>query len=170
MTQAQKPEPGVKAPLGLRLIAAAKLVKGFALSFISLGILNLIHKDLDAVALRFVLAFRISPENKFVVILLEKLGLVEPATLVRLGILTALYSSVLLVEGFSLWLGAGWAEYMVLVSTGLFVPEEYLTMFKRFTWLKLSVVVINGVILIYVAQLVWKGYKHRRSARAATPA
>ena len=107
-------QPAPKAPLGLRLIAAAKLAKGIVLSFLSLGILDLIHKDVAAVALHFVLAFRISPENRFVVLLLEKLGLVEPATLVRLGILTALYASVLLVEGLGLWFGAGWAEYMVV--------------------------------------------------------
>jgi uncharacterized membrane protein (DUF2068 family) len=161
------PKPETKAPVGLRLIAAAKLVKGLVLSFISLGIMDLIHKDVAAVALRFVLAFRISPENRFVVLLLEKLGLVEPATLVRLGILSALYASVQLVEGFGLWLGAGWAEYMVVISSGLFVPEECLSTYRSFTWLKLSILVVNAVILVYVAHLVWSRYRHRRSERAA---
>ena len=164
---APKPEPVTKAPLGLRLIAAAKLVKGFILSFLSLGILDLIHKDLAAVALHFVVAFRISPENRFVVLLLEKLGLVEPSTLVRLGVLSALYASVLLIEGFGLWLGAGWAEYMVVISSGLFVPEECLATFQHFTWLRLSILVINAVILVYVANLVWKRYRLRESERAA---
>lgn len=164
---APEPEPLTKAPIGLRLIAAAKLVKGFILSFLSLGILDLIHKDLAAVALHFVVVFRISPENRFVVLLLEKLGLVEPSTLVRLGVLSALYASVLLIEGFGLWLGAGWAEYMVVISSGLFVPEECLATFRHFTWLRLSILVINAVILVYVANLVWKRYRLRESARAA---
>jgi uncharacterized membrane protein (DUF2068 family) len=159
--------PEVKAPLGLRLIAGAKLVKGVVLSFISLGILDLIHKDVAAVALRFVLAFRISPENRFVVLLLEKLGLVDPATLVRLGILSALYASVLLVEGLGLWIGAGWAEYMVVISSGLFVPEECLATYRNFTWLKLSILLVNAVILVYVANLVWCRYRQRRAERAA---
>jgi uncharacterized membrane protein (DUF2068 family) len=159
--------PETKAPMGLRLIAAAKLVKGVILSFVSLGILDLMHRDIAAVALHFVLAFRISPENRFVVLLLEKLGLVESATLVRLGILSALYASVLLVEGFGLWLGAGWAEYMVVISSGLFVPEEFLATYRNFTWLKLSILLVNAVILVYVANLVWGRYRQRRSERAA---
>ena len=163
---AQGSKPEIKAPMGLRLIAGAKLVKGFLLSFISLGILDVIHKDVAAIALRFVLAFRISPENRFVVLLLEKLGLVEPATLMRLGILSALYASVLLVEGFGLWLGAGWAEYMVVISSGLFVPEECLATYRNFTWLKLAILVVNAVILVYIASLVWNRYSKRKSEKA----
>lgn len=155
-----------KAPLGLKLIAAAKLAKGVALSFLSLGIFDMIHKDLAAEALRFVQLARISPENRYVEIMLDKLGLVEPATLVRLGIASALYASILLVEGLGLWMGAAWAEYIVVISSGIFVPEECLAILHRFTWLRLSILVVNGIIFVYVAMLVWERYHFRRSARA----
>ncbi|HMD60004.1 MAG TPA: DUF2127 domain-containing protein [Opitutaceae bacterium] len=156
-----------KAPLGLRLIAAAKLAKGLVLACVSLGFLNLIHKDLPSIALRLAEAARISPENRYVVLALEKLGLVEPATLVRLGILSALFASILLVEGFGLWIGAAWAEYMVVISSGLFVPEECLIIIHRFTWLRFSILAVNAVILVYVARLVWSRYRLRRLERAA---
>ena len=156
-----------KAPLGLRLIAAAKLAKGVALSFLSLGIFDLIHKDLAAVALHLVQVARISPENGYVELILVRLGLIEPATLVRLGIASALYASILLVEGLGLWLGAAWAEYVVVISSGVFVPEECIALLHRFTWFKLSILAINGIILVYVAALVWKRYQHRQLAAAA---
>ncbi len=132
----------------------------------SLGILDLIHKDLAAEALHIVQFVRISPENRFVVLMLDKLGLVETKTLVHLGILTALDASVTLVEGLGLWLGAAWAEYMVVISSGIFVPEEFLAMLRHFTWFRLSILVVNGIICVYVAGLVWGRYKHRRSAAA----
>jgi uncharacterized membrane protein (DUF2068 family) len=171
VTTQQRFGPGEKAPLGLRLIAAAKLVKGVTLSFLSLGIFDLIHKDLASEALRFVQLARISPENRFVVLLLDKLCLVEPSTLVRLGVLSALYASILLVEGFGLWIGAAWAEYMVVISTGVFVPEECLAAFQHFTWFRISILLINTAILFYVVHLVWNRYKIRKSekAQAADP-
>ncbi len=156
-----------KAPLGLRLIAAAKLAKGVVLACLSLGLLDLIHRDLAAVALRFVQVARISPENKYVLLLLDKLGLVDPATLARLGILSAVYATIDFVEGLGLWLGAAWAEYIVVISTGLFVPEECLAVIHKFTWLRFSILLINGIILVYVARLVWDRYKARRASRAA---
>jgi uncharacterized membrane protein (DUF2068 family) len=156
-----------KAPLGLKIIAAAKIVKGVALAGLSLGVFDLIHKDLAAVALHFVQVARISPENRYVALMLEKLGLVEPSTLKRLGELSALYAAILLVEGLGLWLGAAWAEYIVVISSGIFVPEECIATLHHFTWLRLSILILNGVILAYVVHLVWTRYKDRRASRAA---
>lgn len=158
--------PRKKSPLGLRLIAGVKLVKGFSLAGLSLGVFNLIHKDLEAVVQRWIEALRISPENKYVALILEKAGLIDPATLKKLGVLSALYASVLLIEGFGLWLGAGWAEYMVVVSTGIFVPEEIIAIFQHPTWARLALLIVNGAILAYVVVLVWKRYKEKRADRA----
>lgn len=158
-----------KSPLGLRLIAGAKIAKGAILACVSLGLLDLIHKDLPAIALRFAEAIRISPENRYVALALEKLGLVEPSTLKKLGALSALYALIQLTEGLGLWLGAAWAEYMVVISTGLFIPEECLAIMRHFSWLRLSILLINAVILVYVVKIVWDRYQHRKAtAPAAT--
>ena len=157
----------VKAPWGLKLIAGAKIAKGAALACLSLGVFDLIHKDLTAIALRFVQIARISPENKYVELGLEKLGLVEPATLVRLGMLSVLYASIQLIEGLGLWFGAAWAEYMVVVSTGLFVPEECLGLIHKPSGLRLALLGVNVAILAYVAHVVWNRYRERRSSRQA---
>jgi uncharacterized membrane protein (DUF2068 family) len=156
-----------KAPVGLKVIAAAKLAKGVAVAFLSLGVFDLIHRDLGELARRLVHAARISPENRYVALALERLGLIDPAMLVRLGILTALDASIQLVEGFGLWIGAAWAEYLVVISTGIFVPEEFLAMIHNFTWPRVAILVINAVILVYVATLVWRRTRERMAARAA---
>jgi uncharacterized membrane protein (DUF2068 family) len=161
-----------KAPLGIKLIAGAKIAKGIALACLSLGVFDLIHKDLTALAERFVQIVRISPENKYVELALEKLGLVEPSTLIRLGMLSALYASIQLIEGLGLWFGAAWAEYMVVISTGIFVPEECIGMLHHPTWLRLAILVVNALILVYVVWIVWNRYVKRRAERlpaAETP-
>jgi uncharacterized membrane protein (DUF2068 family) len=157
----------IKAPIGLRLIAGAKIAKGVALACLSLGVFDLIHKDLTAIAQRFVQIARISPENKYVELLLEKLGLVEPSTLVRLGMLSALFASIEMIEGLGLWFGAAWAEYVVVISTGLFIPEEFIGIARHPSWLRLVILLINGAILVYVVWIVWRRYQIRRSEKAA---
>lgn len=155
-----------KAPLGLRLIAAAKIAKGVAFAGLALGVFGLVHKNVEDVARHFVQVVRISPENHYVELLLVKLGVVEPATLRRLGELTALDATIQLVEGLGLWFGAWWAEYLVVISTGLFVPEECLGTLRHFTWVRLTILIINVAMLIYVAQLVFKRHRARAVARA----
>jgi len=163
---AEKP----KAPLGLRLIAAAKIVKGAAFAGLALGVFGLVHKNLEDVARHFVQVFRISPENHYVELLLVKLGVVEPSTLRRLGELTALDATIQLLEGLGLWFGAWWAEYLVVISTGLFVPQECLVTYAHFTWVRLTILVLNLAMFAYVAQLVLGRHRARAAARAAAKA
>ncbi|HEY4988161.1 MAG TPA: DUF2127 domain-containing protein, partial [Opitutaceae bacterium] len=75
----------LKAPMGLKIIAGAKIAKGVALAGLSLGVFDLIHKDLTSVAMHFVQVLKISPENHYVELALEKLGVIEPSTLRRFG-------------------------------------------------------------------------------------
>jgi uncharacterized membrane protein (DUF2068 family) len=154
-----------KAPIGLRLIAAMKIVKGCAMAGLALGVFGLVHKDLEAMARHFVQVFRISPENHYVELLLEKLGVVEPAELRKLGILTAFDASVQLLEGLGLWFGAWWAEYLVVISTGLFIPTEAAGTIEKFSGLRLTVLILNLAMFIYVAQLVFRRHIARRAAR-----
>lgn len=163
----EAPKPVEKrAPIGIRMIAGVKIAKGVALSFLTLGVFDLIHKDLTAIAQRFVQIARISPENKYVELALEKLGLVEPATLIRLGELSALYASIELIEGLGLWFGAAWAEYVVVVSTGIFVPEEFLSLLRHPTWLRFGILVVNAAIFVYTALVVWNRHGQRKEAKA----
>src|ERR1700678_1159543 len=117
-----------EAPLGIRLIAGAKILKGVVFCFVTLGVFDLVHRDVSALALHYVQLLKISPENRYVELLLEKLGLVDPPAIRRLGELSGLYATVELIEGLGLWFGAVWAEFVVVVSTGIFIPEECLSL------------------------------------------
>lgn len=150
------------APLGLRLIAAVKIAKGFALYGLSLGLFDLVHKDLTATALHFVQIARISPENHYVELLLVKVGLIKPRAVRMFGELSILEGSIQLVEGFGLWFGAIWAEYVVVISSGIFVPVELVAFWRHFTWTRVAIIVVNAAICAYVAHAVWKRHLSKR--------
>jgi uncharacterized membrane protein (DUF2068 family) len=150
------------ALLGLRLIAAVKIAKGFALYGLSLGLFDLVHKDLTATALHFVQIARISPENHYVELLLVKVGLIKPRAVRIFGELSILEGSIQLVEGFGLWFGAIWAEYVVVISSGIFVPVELVAFWRHFTWTRVAIIAVNAAICAYVAHAVWKRHLSKR--------
>jgi uncharacterized membrane protein (DUF2068 family) len=152
-------------PLGLRLIAAMKIAKGVALFGISLGLFELVHKDLSATALHFVQIVRISPENHYVELLLVKVGLIKPRSVRLFGELSILEGSIQLIEGFGLWFGAIWAEYVVVISSGIFIPEEGIAIWRQFTWPRVSILAVNAAMFIYVAYAVWKRHLSKRSSQ-----
>jgi uncharacterized membrane protein (DUF2068 family) len=163
------PENKNGTPLGLRLIAAVKIAKGIALFGVSLGLFDLLHRDLSATALHFVQIARISPENRYVELLLAKVGLVQPRTVRLFGELSILDGSIQLVEGFGLWFGTIWAEYVVVISSGIFVPEECIALVRRFTWTRTAILAVNAAIFIYVALAVWKRHVAKRTPVGEVP-
>jgi uncharacterized membrane protein (DUF2068 family) len=44
-----------------------------------------------------------------------------------------------------------WAEYLTLISTGLFIPLEVFEIYRRFTLIRVAVLAINLAIVWYLA-------------------
>jgi uncharacterized membrane protein (DUF2068 family) len=143
-----------KSPRCLRLIAAVKLFKGVLLLGLGLGLFALVNSDLDEVAQKLTERLNIDPENHYVRVFLENVANIQPHTLRHFGMWSLIYSTILLTEGIGLWLNLQWAKYMVIVSTGAFVPEEVYLCLHKFNWFKLGVLALNIAILIYIILLV----------------
>jgi uncharacterized membrane protein (DUF2068 family) len=148
-----------KSPRGLRFIAAVKLFKGVMLLGIGLGLFALVNRDLDEIAQKLTDRLNIDPENHYARLFLENVDNIQPHTLRHFGLWSLVYSAILLTEGTGLWLNLPWAKYMVIVSTGAFVPEEIYMCLHKFGWFKLGVLVLNVAILLYIIQLVLRREK-----------
>jgi uncharacterized membrane protein (DUF2068 family) len=149
-----------KSPRGLRIIAAVKLFKGALLLCIGLGLFGLVNRDLAEMAQKLTAALNVDPENHYVRLFLQNVANIQPHTLRHFGLWSLVYSSILLLEGTGLWLNIRWAKYLVIVSTGVFVPEEIFLCVHKFTWIKFGALV---PILLYIIQLVFRRDEHPTS-------
>jgi len=147
---------------GLRLIAVFKFFKGSLLLLVAIGALRLVHHDVAQVAGRAAAELRMDPQNRFIRALLPKLTGVDDHVLRQMSAASFFYSALLLAEGFGLWLGKRWAEYMTIALTGSFLPVECYELARRLTLTRATVLVIN---LAIVAYLVWVVRTHREAAR-----
>jgi uncharacterized membrane protein (DUF2068 family) len=148
-----------KSPRGLRLIAAVKLFKGVMLLGLGLGLFALVNRDVDEMAQKLTERLNIDPENHYARLFLEKAAVIQPDTLRHFGVWSLVYSTILLTEGIGLWLNLRWAKYLVIVSTGAFVPEEIYLCLHKFNGFKLGVLALNVAILVYIIQLVLRREK-----------
>jgi len=145
-------EPGLG---GLRVIAVIKIAKGLLLTGLSFGIFRSINRDLGEMVHRITFNLRIDPENHFVRLILEKLGSMDHRMLRTVGWITLFYAAMLYVEGVGLWLGQAWAEYLLLVATGLFIPEEAYACLSKFDRWRLGLLAANIAAFLFVAWAVW---------------
>ena len=135
---------------GLRLIAAFKLLKGLALLALGIGVLNLLHKDVEAIAVHWINVFQVDPHSHYLQKLLEKLSILDDKRLKELSIGTFFYSALFMTEGIGLALGKRWAEYLTIVSTASLLPIELYEIAKHTTIGKLVALVINLAVVAYL--------------------
>lgn len=78
------------------------------------------------------------------------------------GLAATVYASLYAVQGVGLWAGRRWAEYLVVLETGLLLPFETWESFRRFTPFKLAVLLANAAIVVYLVRVL-------RARRTAEP-
>jgi len=145
----------------LRLIAAFKLFKGLVLLVVGIGALKLLHKDVGSELESWADLFRVDPDNLYFQHLLEKFSVLDDHKLKQLSVGTFFYSALLLTEGIGLLLAKRWAEYFTIIVTSSFIPLEIYELIKRVSWAKLVVLLLNIVVVIYLAIELRRNHKKR---------
>lgn len=151
---------------GLLLVGLFKLSKAIFFTAVGAGALDLVNKNISDVVLSVIDALRIDPERRFVGILMEHVGLIQPHDLRRAGILSFLYAMVCVVEGTGLMLEKRWAEYFTVILTACGLPWESYELMEKYSPYKVGLLVINLAVLLY---LLWILKKRREEEDGAMP-
>ncbi len=153
-----------KSSRWLRWIAGYNLAKGLLLLALGVGLLGLLHKDIDAVAGNWIALCGIDLENRHIAALLARLDLVTDKQVSQLARLAFLFSAVFCAEGCGLLFNQRWAKFLTIVVTASFIPVELYETIRRFGFGKLTLLVVNVIIVAALAAML------RRESRAASAA
>jgi uncharacterized membrane protein (DUF2068 family) len=74
---------------------------------------------------------------------------------------TFFYAALLLTEGVGLFMRKRWAEYFTIIVTASLVPLEIYELAKKFGLMKLSVLVINIAVVVYLILRVRWERRHK---------
>ncbi len=141
-----------KRAAGLYTIIAIKLGKAVLLAAAALGLFSLMDNDLPATFEQWVRTLRLNPDWEFCTALSRQLRNVTPANLGWLSGGALLYSVLLLVESTGLILRAYWAVWLAIGETAFFIPIEVFDLVRRPTLLVEAILVVNTLIVIYLAR------------------
>ena len=123
----------------------------------AIGALRMLHRDLAASALHWIHILRLDPDNHYIHKLLVKIFAVTPRQLELMSAGTFFYAGLRIVEGIGLILRKRWAEYLVVIATALFIPLEVYELTRRFTLIRLAVLVANLLIVLFLANNLRRG-------------
>jgi len=135
---------------GLLLIAVFKFIKALILLALGIALLRLLHQDVADKISDWADAFQIDPDNLYLQHLMDRLSVLSDRRMIVLSIGTFFYSGLFFVEGIGLALRKRWAEYLTTIITTSLIPVEVYEIAKRATVMRLTLLVLNIAVVIYL--------------------
>ena len=158
-----KPKAGSGIARGVRLIAVFEALKGTLVLVAGFGLLSLVHRDLQAIAERLVRHSHLDPARHYPRVFIEAASHTGDSRLRSLAALAFLYAVVRLVEAYGLWHMKVWAEWFAVIAGSVYLPVEIYELFKRVTWTRAMVLLVNGFIVAYLVRVLFRSRrKHIR--------
>lgn len=142
----------IRKPLltGVRTIAIFEAAKGALVLLAGLGLLALVHRDVQAFAERLVRLSHLDPASHYPHIFIDAASRVTDGRLWLLSGAAAAYALVRCVEAYGLWFERRWAEWFALVSAGLYLPVEVYELWHHASWLKAALLFSNLLVVAYL--------------------
>jgi len=159
-----------RVPVGLRSIAVFEAAKG-ALAFAAgCGLLSLRHTDLHAATDAFLLRHGINPERHYTRLFIESVARATNHHASQIAAVAFAYALIRFAEGYGLWQAKHWAEWFAVISAGLYLPLELSHFVRHPTPLNASVIVLNLLLMVYLARLLIQQRDRRRTSTPAVQA
>ena len=137
---------------GLRTVATFEALKGALVLILGITLL-VMHARVQDLTEDLLYHLHIDFDRHFGHMVLNAADSLSGARLWTIGAAVGSYSSVRFIEAWGLWNQRVWAEWFALLSGCLYLPWELLKLIERVDWDRVAVLIINLLIVIYMAYI-----------------
>jgi uncharacterized membrane protein (DUF2068 family) len=134
----------------LRAIGVFKWMKATTLLAFGGIVLAHLHSDIGHVVRRIATELGFAESNRRIADLIQRIGVLEAAHGLAIGIGAFAYGALFAVEGTGLFLRKLWGEYVAIVITTSFLPLELYELVERESWVKGVILLLNVAIVLYL--------------------
>lgn len=141
---------------GVRAVALFEAAKGTIGLAAAVGLLTLLHRDLQPIAEHLVQVSHLDPASRYPTLFVKTISRLNDSRIIALAAFAFLYTAVRFTEAYGLWRLRAWAEWFAIVSGSIYVPVEIYEVFKHVTWLRVGVLIVNLLIVAYLVYVrIW---------------
>lgn len=151
---------------GLHVVALFEAVKGALVLLLGFGLLALTHQDLEDVAERLASYLHLNPASYYPRIFIEAASKLTDGKLWLFASLAFAYALFRFVEAYGLWKMRPWAEWLALISGGIYIPIELYELIQKVTWVRILLLTTNVAIVLYMALIIFQ-QRHPPDATAS---
>ncbi|MBO0859373.1 MAG: DUF2127 domain-containing protein [Chloracidobacterium sp.] len=150
---------------GLKAAALFEALKGLLVILAGCGLLALLHRDAQGFAERLVLHLHLNPARHYPRIFIAAAARLTDARIWMLATGAFAYSALRLTEAYGLWRARPWAEWIGIVSGGIYLPPEALELIRRPTALKAALLTANALLVTYLSLIRYRDSRELRRRR-----
>lgn len=153
---------------GLRNVAIVEIVKGVIVLIAALALAALLQRqfDLQDAAYTILEFLRIDPDKRIPSMFISAADRAMSMNVAVMLAVSVAYSGMRFIEGYGLWRGRIWAEWLAIVSCSLFVPIEIWHIVRRVSAFNLAFFFTNLIILAYIIHLRVTAHRKRKDQAA----
>ena len=149
---------------GLRAVAVYEAAKGALVLLAGFELLSLMHQDAQHFAAQLVAHLHLNPAKGYPRVFIDAATNVTDARLWLLAGFALVYVGVRWIEAYGLWFEKRWAEWLAVVSGGIYVPAEAVEIVQGVTRTKILLLIVNVCIVAYLIYALWRS-KFRRNEK-----
>jgi uncharacterized membrane protein (DUF2068 family) len=136
---------------GVRAVAVVEALKGAVVLLAGFGLISLLHRDIQSVAMDLVRHLHLSPASYYPHVFLALMANVSDRQLWLFAGLAFGYSVMRFVEAYALWLQRRWGEWFAAGSGALYLPLEIYELSHGVSGIKVLTLTINLIVVGYMA-------------------
>ncbi|HVS52578.1 MAG TPA: DUF2127 domain-containing protein [Opitutaceae bacterium] len=150
----------------VKSVALFEAAKGIVVLLAGFGLLSLLHRDVRALAAALVGRLHLNPAAGFANSFIEAAARTTDGRLWFMALIGLLYALFRLLEAYGLWFGRVWAEWLAVLSGAIYVPIEIYEVAEKFTWIRLSALVVNLVVVCAMIAVLRRNQRDRKTMAA----
>ena len=139
------------AKAGIRIVAIMEAAKGILVLAGGFGLLTLLHRDVQAVALELISRLHLNPSKRYPTIFIDAASKMTDVRLWQLAWFALVYSTLRLIEAYGLWRERRWAEWVALVSGGIYLPIEVFEVIQKQSIFRVGTLIVNLIVVAWMA-------------------
>ena len=144
----------------LDVVAAIEAAKGAIVLLAGFGLLGLLHRDLHVWSSEIVEHLHLNPARKYPHIFIDLMSSLNDRRLWLMAGMALLYSTIRFAEAYGLWKQKTWAEWLALLGGCIYLPFEVYEIFRKPSFIHVSALVVNLVIVILMARVLLQKRYH----------
>jgi uncharacterized membrane protein (DUF2068 family) len=152
-------------------VAILEASKGVLVLLVAFGFAEVIHLhiDLEDAAQNLLNFLQIDPDLRISHALMHAAGKMMDTNVLTVLAIALVYSSLRFLESYGLWRQRVWAEWLAIISGGIYLPLELYNLIRRPSIAHWVILLINIAIVVYIAWVRWDEIKsHQRGPVSST--